>query len=309
MHCEREKNKAAAYAMLKDRKRHLNETDRRSLTRAIGGLSDFGSDFSNFRTKVLADVPNTVITGFCQILKDADVPVYLPREADRYNEISTLCIQETWNSHLKDFFQVTSFINLCHTAAPVVQKEPMKSSELYLNALSALDQEMPEASVAALIQAHDSANITHVALMKHPYISIVSAFSKRGSAHKLLAYGLRKGDVVTTFDIREKKQDKKKQAAPNKKEIHEFAFDQKVPIYFPQPQPAFLMNSASSSPAPLPLQIYQNPSVTITNDPSQFTEPFTVPTKKNVFPSLADMVPIDPLHAFNPKLSFLAQFS
>jgi hypothetical protein len=280
---DREKNRQTILNMLKDRKRHLNETDRRSLSRTIAGLTNFGNDFANFRRKKLADVPNTVITGLCQVLKDIGIPVYLPREADRYNDISTLCIQETWDSHLKYIFELTKFINMNHISGSSIQKESIKTSEAYLSALSLLDQNMFETSVALYLQQHETTNITHIAFVRSPTLSIVSAFAKRGSAHRLLAYSARNGDNIYFYDSREKNLEKKaKKEAATKISCSMPTAVLSKPATF-----QFIENSESSSPME-------------TN-----TAQCNFPQKKIIFPSLATLMPCDPMLSVGANLSFL----
>ena len=295
---DREKNRQAIYSLLKDRKRHLNETDKRSLSRTIAGLTNFGSEFAKFRSRKLGDVPNTVITGLCQILKEVGFSVYLPREADRYNEVSTLCIQETWESQLKYIFQAASFLNMNHMRVSSLHVGPKLLPEAYINAINAIEQGTDETSVAVYLQQNEDVKITHVSIVKMAGLLIVASFSKRGSAHRLLAYAIKNTDGTRFVDSREKKNEKKQKQKEEPTSVLNY------PIDFNTPAPlCYIDNSCASSPSDSIPNQGSSPFSTETN------EVFNVPTKKHLLPSLSTLIPLDPLVGFGPGLSFLAHFT
>ena len=301
---EQEQNKQQIYAMLKERKKRLSETDRRSLQRAINSLTNFGNDFSIYRNAHLADVPNTVITGLCHIIKELGFPVFLPREADRYNEVSTLCIQETWNSCLKHIFQFCKFINLGHVPLEPPVNDPRPLSEIYNQALYLYESENQAKQVASFLRQRETNKITHFVAVHCNLLSIVATFEKRGSAHKLLAYSVKKGDQTTFFDIRMKRADKK-QIKFSTHSIKQFSNENSSEV-----------NSESPDVNPVnPISITRLttlPSVMVPSFPTSaclfkqesqplsFQDPiddhFVVPTKKSIspLPSITDLMYINP---------------
>ena len=295
---EQEQNKQQIHAMLKERKKRLSETDRRSLQRAINSLTNFGNDFSIYRTTNLSDVPNTVITGLCHILKEHGFPVYLPREADRYNEISTLCIQETWNSCLKHIFQCTKFLNLAHLPREPAVSDLRPVSEIYYQALCNYEAGDQAAMVATFLKQRETNKVTHFVGVHSKLLSIVATFEKRGSAHKLLAYSIRNGDETTFFDIRNKNTEKRA-----------LKITTKIPRYSTKPAPEFtpisqihVLNPVSIHPLN-PLPSLDQTAFDFT--PSSLLQPiifqkhtndFVVPTKKSIspLPSISDLMYFKP---------------
>ena len=313
---EKEHNRQQMYNMIRDRKRRLSETDRRSLIRAIGGLTDFGNDFAIYRAKFLSDVPNTVITGLCYIMKELGFPVYLPREADRYNEISTLCIQETWNACLKHIFQLTKFINVSQLKLPLLN-EIIPLPDIYNHAIDSVDNDTPYAQIASYIRQRESAIVTHIVIVRSKILTIVATFEKRGSAHKLLAYAVRKGDQEAFIDTRNKQFDKSRSRSQQ---------NHKLPITIESLQDFInLTQNTNYSAEPMVQSIPQVPSRHHTYSPPQVQpiipsqlptndlisesfQPFVVPTKKTITP-LPSIIDLIPFHTGSSILTPIFQFS
>ena len=200
----RRRNKEALEFMIERREQKLSETDHRSLVRTVRGLTNFGNEFQNYRSTYLAEVPNSIIIGFCLVLKEIGFNVYLPREADRYNDISTFCIQETWESELKRIFFGSAFI--CLNKIPIQKKEEANTSieNVYLCALQAAERRYSSSCVSLFLLQHEEIDITHMVLTIIDGLSLLVTFKKRGSAHKVISYIYRKGGVVQFVDKREK---------------------------------------------------------------------------------------------------------
>ena len=309
---EQERNKQQVYNMIKERKKRLSETDKRSLIRAVNGLTDFGNDFGVFRGEHLSDVPNTVITGLCQILKEAGFAVYLPREADRYNEISTLCIQETWNSCLRPIFQAAQFVSMSHAPSVQPASDSRPTSEIYNDALSMVEEQVPTSQVVTFVREREAARITHMAFVVTPLLKIVATFEKRGSAHRLLAYALKKGDQTTFFDMRTKASERSTTKTQQKRKTHTKTTKLPEPVTVspvPLVKPAMSLVFPSLEPTqqvqPVFIQPLNNSFIDLPQD--NF---FVVPTKKSspILPSINDLMPFDSLSKpLTPIPSILTQ--
>ena len=297
---EQERNKQQVYNMIKERKKRLSETDKRSLIRAVNGLTDFGNDFANYRSEFLSEVPNTVITGLCQVLKEAGFAVYLPREADRYNEISTLCLQETWNTCLHSIFEAAHFISLTH--APSIQpvSDSRSLSEIYLEALSMLKDESSNSEITTFLRERETARITHIVFVNSPLLKIIATFEKRGSAHRLLSYAIKKGEDTSFFDMRTKLSERNVNKLATKRKSHPKTTNIPEPIIVDQTslikpvKPLVLpLLQPTRHVQPLLVQPLSN------NFVADFPQDnfFVVPTKKNshLLPPIKGLMSFDPL--------------
>ena len=313
---ERERNKLQLYNMFRDKRKNLSDTDKRSLMRTINGLTDYGNDFPLYRAGNLTDVPNTVITGLCHILKEHGYSVYLPREADRYNEISTYCIQETWNSCLKSIFEHTQFVSMSRLMPVQPSSDTRPLSDIYFEALTKLEAEGSVQQIITLLRQAEAIKITHMLFVKMPNLAVVATFEKRSSAHKLMSYAIDHEGKKTFTDMRPRMNERtiNKLAKQSTKKLNKMNLAQHQKTNNPYP---ILKQNYNFGYHQIP-QIMETES--ILNTPISQLRPslniqqddfFVVPTKKpsKILPSIENLLPtikypIGPFNSFMNHMIF-----
>lgn len=198
---ERERAKQLFLASINQKLKSLNPGDARSLRRTVHQLTNFGSEFKNYRTIKLNKIPNTVIIGFCRVLQTIGYTVYLPREADRYNEIAIMCIQETWKLGLSDVFNNTTFTKIVYHPGQNIYN-PEVVANAYHEALNMVIKRMSFNDVIDYLHIHESSPITYAAISKSNDLAVIVTYSKFASAHKVLSTIVKHNDQIIFVDSR-----------------------------------------------------------------------------------------------------------
>ena len=198
---ERERSKQLFLASINQKLKSLNPGDARSLRRTVHSLTNFGNEFKNYRTVKLNKIPNTVIIGFCRVLQTIGYSVYLPREADRYNEIAIMCIQETWGLGLSEIFNSTVFTKIAfHPGQSIYNADQVAKS--YHEALNLLLNGVNFNDIIDYLHTNENSPITYAAVCKKDNLAVIVTYSKFASAHKVLSTIVKHHDQIIYVDSR-----------------------------------------------------------------------------------------------------------